>query len=50
MIIKYCVFWTNKKRSEKVTCDFNSYISQFIVANIVEIIIIKIKRWLYDQI
>jgi len=40
----------SKKVTEKLTCDFNSYMSQFIVDYIVEIIIIKIKRWLYDQI
>ncbi|CAH6831973.1 conserved hypothetical protein [Vibrio chagasii] len=43
-------FQETKKIQEKATCGFYSYISQFIVANIVEIIIIKIKRWLYDQI
>jgi len=39
-----------EKLQKKLICDFNSYMSQFIVAYIVEIIIIKIKRWLYDQI
>ena len=43
-------FQERKKITEKLTCDFNSYMSQFIVAYIVETIIIKIKRWLYDQI
>ena len=43
-------FQESKKITENLTCDFNSYMSQFIVAYIVEIIIIKIKRWLYDQI